>query len=298
MKKGILFASIVLVIGVMIGIVGFLLYRRPANVETLPDVPGYVEETTGESIPYKVPESLHTEVIEETSNKDGLQYSDTSICAVFGDDIRNVVIDVFDEYLAPLQEAYKILNNEGYEYFTAFHTDMDTVVEGADYVEFTVNLPGARGRYTISKEGSKYMTTFRYLKDDEYPVAIEPDEEEVNEDVVGINYTRRRSANPAEFDGYSVVDDEDIADQYVVQSSDYIKDSVPSEVIGVIRERFDSDEALCDTIDFLITTTGQSEWKDMTVVDEDRRVILYEGDYMFVLSGRELTTTDIYVKNK
>lgn len=297
MKKGILFASIVLVIGVMIGIVGFLLYRRPANVETLPDVPGYVEETTGESIPYKVPESLHTEVIEETSNKDGLQYSDTSICAVFGDDIRNVVIDVFDEYLAPLQEAYKILNDEGYEYFTAFHTDIDTVVEGADYVEFTINLPGARGRCTISKEGTKYMTTFRYLKDDEYPVDIEPDEE-VEENAVGINYTRRRSANPAEFDGYSVVDDEDIADKYAVQSGDYIKDSVPSEVIGVIRERFDSDDALCDAIDFLITTTGQTAWSDMTVVDEDRRVILYEGDYMFVLSGRELTTTDIYVKNK
>lgn len=220
--------------------------------------------------------------------------SDTTICSTFAEDIRDMCIEVFGDYLRPLQEPYELITEAGYEYFVAYGSDTETCVKvPGESLEFNVYLPGARGRVVIEKSGDTYSSTFRILEDGEHettPVIEEGDFEEVGVVHYGFNQNNPQPVVPGYVnmnESYGLVD-------YVLFDGDEIADTFES-IIDKVREVWGTDDALCDLLNYKYEISGDTAL-GIFKISEDGTRITY-GDYLFVLSNNENgIATDVYKK--
>lgn len=277
MKKGILAVCAAVLLFVLIAVMCAVFHNTHANkpVETLPDEKSSVAVRTVEdpSIRYKVPESPASETFEASLKEDKLLYSDTSICAVFGDDIRQFCTDSFGEYLAPLQEPYRMLEDAGYEYFVVFNSDDETVVKRDNYLEFNIYLPGNRGRFTISKKGKTYTTTFTLLKEDEY---LQTYIQDAGDDEADSMYRYYTSKNQLPMMGYKGVNNTLDNSTYAIFDSEQIDEAFSSDVLYFVRLNYGSSSALQDTINFLYSVGMQDSLSQATY--DNGKIIC--GDYL------------------
>lgn len=290
MKRKIAILSVIIVAVVIIGILISKLPQERGEGMELPI------ETTEESteIKYKVPESPVSHVMEAEGKEREIVYSDTTICATFDQDIRDMCTEVFGEYLMPLQEPYRLLEEAGYEYFVAFYSDEYTCVKvPGESLEFNIYLPGARGRFSISKSGDVYTTTFRILKDDEYqtPVETEEDNSIIEETVhYGFNQNIPQPIIP----GYVSVNDSLGQLDYVLFDGDEISDRC-SSIIDKVREVWGTDDALCDLLNYKYEISGDTALGILKINDDGTQITY--GNYLFVLGENENgITTDVYKK--
>lgn len=286
-KLGILAA----IFGIILA-VGIIVWKipKPKN-EPQEFLSEYTEE---ETIKYKVPESPVSHVMEAEGKERDTLYSDTTICSTFAEDIRDMCIEVFGDYLRPLQEPYELITEAGYEYFVAYGSDAETCVKvSGESLEFNVYLPGARGRVVIEKSGDTYSSTFRILEDGEHettPVIEEGDFEEVGVVHYGFNQNNPQPVVPGYVsmnESYGLVD-------YVLFDGDEIADTFES-IIDKVREVWGTDDALCDLLNYKYEISGDTAL-GIFKISEDGTHITY-GDYLFVLSNNENgIATDVYKK--
>lgn len=289
-KLGILAA----IFGIILA-VGIIVWRIPKPKNEPQAFPS--EYTEEETVKYKVPESPVSHVMEAEGKERDILYSDTTICSTFAEDIRDVCIEVFGDYLRPLQEPYKLITEAGYEYFVAYGSDTETCVKvPGESLEFNVYLPGARGRVVIEKSGDTYSSTFRILEDGEHettPVIEEGDFDEVES--VGVVHYGFNQNNPQPVvpeyvsmnESYGLVD-------YVLFDGDEIADTFES-IVDKVREVWGTDDALCDLLNYKYEISGDTTL-GIFKISEDGTRITY-GDYLFVLSNNENgIATDVYKK--
>lgn len=133
-KLGILAA----IFGIILA-VGIIVWKIPKPKNEPQEFPS--EYTEEETIKYKVPESPVSHVMEAEGKERDTLYSDTTICSTFAEDIRDMCIEVFGDYLRPLQEPYELITEAGYEYFVAYGSDTETCVKvPGESLEFNVYL--------------------------------------------------------------------------------------------------------------------------------------------------------------
>lgn len=255
------------------------------------------EYTEEETIKYKVPESPVSHVMEAEGKERDTLYSDTTICSTFAEDIRDMCIEVFGDYLRPLQEPYELITEAGYEYFVAYGSDAETCVKvSGESLEFNVYLPGARGRVVIEKSGDTYSSTFRILEDGEHettPVMEEGDFEEV-ESVGVVHYGFNQNNPQPVVPGYINMNESYGLVDYVLFDGDEIADTFES-IIDKVREVWGTDDALCDLLNYKYEISGDTAL-GIFKISEDGTRITY-GDYLFVLSNNENgIATDVYKK--
>lgn len=255
------------------------------------------EFTEEETIKYKVPESPVSHVMEAEGKERDTLYSDTTICSTFAEDIRDMCIEVFGDYLRPLQEPYELITEAGYEYFVAYGSDTETCVKvPGESLEFNVYLPGARGRVVIEKSGDTYSSTFRILEDGEHettPVIEEGDFEEV-ESVGVVHYGFNQNNPQPVVPGYVNMNESYGLVDYVLFDGDEIADTFES-IIDKVREVWGTDDALCDLLNYKYEIFGDTAL-GIFKISEDGTRITY-GDYLFVLSNNENgIATDVYKK--
>lgn len=255
------------------------------------------EYTEEETIKYKVPESPVSHVMEAEGKERDTLYSDTTICSTFAEDIRDMCIEVFGDYLRPLQEPYELITEAGYEYFVAYGSDAETCVKvSGESLEFNVYLPGARGRVVIEKSGDTYSSTFRILEDGEHettPVIEEGDFEEV-ESVGVVHYGFNQNNPQPVVPGYVSMNESYGLVDYVLFDGDEIADTFES-IIDKVREVWGTDDALCDLLNYKYEISGDTAL-GIFKISEDGTHITY-GDYLFVLSNNENgIATDVYKK--
>lgn len=116
-----------------------------------------------------------------TDGRDAV-YSKADIQHVFDSNLQRITEEIFSDYVQALQGLYMLAEQEGYgdysfviQDITTYLQDGDfeTTVIGDNYCEFTLLLAVPdRARVTIKKEGTQYITTFRLLKDGEFPIKI------------------------------------------------------------------------------------------------------------------------------
>lgn len=289
-KLGILAA----IFGIILA-VGIIVWKipKPKN-EPQEFLSEYTEE---ETIKYKVPESPVSHVMEAEGKERDTLYSDTTICSTFAEDIRDMCIEVFGDYLRPLQEPYELITEAGYEYFVAYGSDTETCVKvPGESLEFNVYLPGARGRVVIEKSGDTYSSTFRILEDGEHettPVIEEGDFEEV-ESVGVVHYGFNQNNPQPVVPGYVNMNESYGLVDYVLFDGDEIADTFES-IIDKVREVWGTDDALCDLLNYKYEISGDTAL-GIFKISEDGTHITY-GDYLFVLSNNENgIATDVYKK--
>lgn len=289
-KLGILAA----IFGIILA-VGIIVWKIPKPKNEPQEFPSeYTEEAT---IKYKVPESPVSHVMEAEGKERDILYSDTTICSTFAEDIRDMCIEVFGDYLRPLQEPYKLITEAGYEYFVAYGSDTETCVKvPGESLEFNVYLPGARGRVVIEKSGDTYSSTFRILEDGEHettPVIEEGDFEEV-ESVGVVHYGFNQNNPQPVVPGYVNMNESYGLVGYVLFDGDEIADTFES-IIDKVREVWGTDDALCDLLNYKYEISGDTAL-GIFKISEDGTRITY-GDYLFVLSNNENgIATDVYKK--
>lgn len=289
-KLGILAA----IFGIILA-VGIIVWKIPKPKNEPQEFPSeYTEEKT---IKYKVPESPVSHVMEAEGKERDTLYSDTTICSTFAEDIRDMCIEVFGDYLRPLQEPYELITEAGYEYFVAYGSDTETCVKvPGESLEFNVYLPGARGRVVIEKSGDTYSSTFRILEDGEHettPVIEEGDFEEV-ESVGVVHYGFNQNNLQPVVPGYVNMNESYGLVDYVLFDGDEIADTFES-IIDKVREVWGTDDALCDLLNYKYEISGDTAL-GIFKISEDGTRITY-GDYLFVLSNNENgIATDVYKK--
>lgn len=289
-KLGILAA----IFGIILA-VGIIVWKIPKPKNELQEFPS--EYTEEETIKYKVPESPVSHVMEAEGKERDILHSDTTICSTFAEDIRDMCIEVFGDYLRPLQEPYKLITEAGYEYFVAYGSDTETCVKvPGESLEFNVYLPGARGRVVIEKSGDTYSSTFRILEDGEHettPVIEEGDFEEV-ESVGVVHYGFNQNNPQPVVPGYVNMNESYGLVDYVLFDGDEIADTFES-IIDKVREVWGTDDALCDLLNYKYEISGDTAL-GIFKISEDGTRITY-GDYLFVLSNNENgIATDVYKK--
>lgn len=289
-KLGILAA----IFGIILA-VGIIVWKIPKPKNELQEFPS--EYTEEETIKYKVPESPVSHVMEAEGKERDTLYSDTTICSTFAEDIRDMCIEVFGDYLRPLQEPYELITEAGYEYFVAYGSDAETCVKvSGESLEFNVYLPGARGRVVIEKSGDTYSSTFRILEDGEHettPVIEEGDFEEV-ESVGVVHYGVNQNNPQPVVPGYVSMNESYGLVDYVLFDGDEIADTFES-IIDKVREVWGTDDALCDLLNYKYEISGDTAL-GIFKISEDGTHITY-GDYLFVLSNNENgIATDVYKK--
>lgn len=289
-KLGILAA----IFGIILA-VGIIVWKIPKPKNGPQEFPS--EYTEEETIKYKVPESPVSHVMEAEGKERDILYSDTTICSTFAEDIRDMCIEVFGDYLRPLQEPYKLITEAGYEYFVAYGSDTETCVKvPGESLEFNVYLPGARGRVVIEKSGDTYSSTFRILEDGEHettPVPEEGDFEEV-ESVGVVHYGFNQNNPQPVVPGYVNMNESYGLVDYVLFDGDEIADTFES-IIDKVREVWGTDDALCDLLNYKYEISGDTAL-GIFKISEDGTRITY-GDYLFVLSNNENgIATDVYKK--
>ena len=289
-KLGILAA----IFGIILA-VGIIVWMIPKPKNELQEFPS--EYTEEETIKYKVPESPVSHVMEAEGKERDTLYSDTTICSTFAEDIRDMCIEVFGDYLRPLQEPYELITEAGYEYFVAYGSDTETCVKvPGESLEFNVYLPGARGRVVIEKSGDTYSSTFRILEDGEHettPVIEEGDFEEV-ESVGVVHYGFNQNNPQPVVPGYVSMNESYGLVDYVLFDGDEIADTFES-IIDKVREVWGTDDALCDLLNYKYEISGDTAL-GIFKISEDGTRITY-GDYLFVLSNNENgIATDVYKK--
>lgn len=289
-KLGILAA----IFGIILA-VGIIVWKIPKPKNVPQEFPS--EYTEEETLKYKVPESPVSHVMEAEGKERDTLYSDTTICSTFAEDIRDMCIEVFGDYLRPLQEPYELITEAGYEYFVAYGSDTETCVKvPGESLEFNVYLPGARGRVVIEKSGDTYSSTFRILEDGEHettPVIEEGDFEEVVS--VGVVHYGFNQNNPQPVvPGYVNMNESYGLVDYVLFDGDEIADTFES-IIDKVREVWGTDDALCDLLNYKYEISGDTAL-GIFKISEDGTRITY-GDYLFVLSNNENgIATDVYKK--
>lgn len=275
--------------------VGIIVWKIPKPKNEPQEFPSvYTEE---ETIKYKVPESPVSHVMEAEGKERDILYSDTTICSTFAEDIRDMCIEVFGDYLRPLQEPYELITEAGYEYFVAYGSDTETCVKvPGESLEFNVYLPGARGRVVIEKSGGTYSSTFRILEDGEHettPVIEEGDFEEVESAGVvhyGFNQNNPQPVVP----GYVSMNESYGSVDYVLFDGDEIADTFES-IIDKVREVWGTDDALCDLLNYKYEISGDTALGIFKISEDGTRITC--GDYLFVLSNNENgIATDVYKK--
>lgn len=289
-KLGILAA----IFGIILA-VGIIVWKIPKPKNEPQEFPS--EYTEEETIKYKVPESPVSHVMEAEGKERDTLYSDTAICSTFAEDIRDMCIEVFGDYLRPLQEPYELITEAGYEYFVAYGSDAETCVKvSGESLEFNVYLPGARGRVVIEKSGDTYSSTFRILEDGEHettPVIEEGDFEEV-ESVGVVHYGFNQNNPQPVVPGYVSMNESYGLVDYVLFDGDEIADTFES-IIDKVREVWGTDDALCDLLNYKYEISGDTAL-GIFKISEDGTHITY-GDYLFVLSNNENgIATDVYKK--
>lgn len=289
-KLGILAA----IFGIILA-VGIIVWKIPKPKNEPQEFPS--EYTEEETIKYKVPESPVSHVMEAEGKERDTLYSDTTICSTFAEDIRDMCIEVFGDYLRPLQEPYELITEAGYEYFVAYGSDAETCVKvSGESLEFNVYLPGARGRVVIEKSGDTYSSTFRILEDGEHettPVIEEGDFEEV-ESVGVVHYGFNQNNPQPVVPGYISMNESYGLVDYVLFDGDEISDTFES-IIDKVREVWGTDDALCDLLNYKYEISGDTAL-GIFKISEDGTHITY-GDYLFVLSNNENgIATDVYKK--
>lgn len=289
-KLGILAA----IFGIILA-VGIIVWKIPKPKNEPQESPS--EYTEEETIKYKVPESPVSHVMEADGKERDTLYSDTTICSTFAEDIRDMCIEVFGDYLRPLQEPYELITEAGYEYFVAYGSDAETCVKvSGESLEFNVYLPGARGRVVIEKSGDTYSSTFRILEDGEHettPVIEEGDFEEV-ESVGVVHYGFNQNNPQPVVPGYISMNESYGLVDYVLFDGDEIADTFES-IIDKVREVWGTDDALCDLLNYKYVISGDTAL-GIFKISEDGTRITY-GDYLFVLSNNENgIATDVYKK--
>lgn len=289
-KLGILAA----IFGIILA-VGIIVWKIPKPKNEPQEFPS--EYTEEEAIKYKVPESPVSHVMEAEGKERDTLYSDTTICSTFAEDIRDMCIEVFGDYLRPLQEPYELITEAGYEYFVAYGSDAETCVKvSGESLEFNVYLPGARGRVVIEKSGDTYSSTFRILEDGEHettPVIEEGDFEEV-ESVGVVHYGFNQNNPQPVVPGYVSMNESYGLVDYVLFDGDEIADTFES-IIDKVREVWGTDDALCDLLNYKYEISGDTAL-GIFKISEDGTHITY-GDYLFVLSNNENgIATDVYKK--
>jgi hypothetical protein len=289
-KLGILAA----IFGIILA-VGIIVWKIPKPKNEPQEFPS--EYTEEETIKYKVPESPVSHVMEAEGKERDTLYSDTTICSTFAEDIRDMCIEVFGDYLRPLQEPYELITEAGYEYFVAYGSDAETCVKvSGESLEFNVYLPGARGRVVIEKSGDTYSSTFRILEDGEHettPVIEEGDFEEV-ESVGVVHYGFNQNNPQPVVPGYVSMNESYGLVDYVLFDGDEIADTFES-IIDKVREVWGTDDALCDLLNYKYEISGDTAL-GIFKISEDGTHITY-GDYLFVLSNNENgIATDVYKK--
>lgn len=275
--------------------VGIIVWKIPKPKNKPQEFPS--EYTEEETIKYKVPESPVSHVMEAEGKERDTLYSDTTICSTFAEDIRDMCIEVFGDYLRPLQEPYELITEAGYEYFVAYGSDTETCVKvPGESLEFNVYLPGARGRVVIEKSGDTYRSTFRILEDGEHettPVIEEGDFEEV-ESVGVVHYGFNQNNPQPVVPGYVSMNESYGLVDYVLFDGDEIADTFES-IIDKVREVWGTDDALCDLLNYKYEISGDTAL-GIFKINEDGTRIIY-GDYLFVLSNNENgIATDVYKK--
>lgn len=275
--------------------VGIIVWKIPKPKNEPQEFPS--EYTEEETIKYKVPESPVSHVMEAEGKERDTLYSDTTICSTFAEDIRDMCIEVFGDYLRPLQEPYELITEAGYEYFVAYGSDAETCVKvSGESLEFNVYLPGARGRVVIEKSGDTYSSTFRILEDGEHettPVIEEGDFEEV-ESVGVVHYGFNQNNPQPVVPGYVSMNESYGLVDYVLFDGDEIADTFES-IIDKVREVWGTDDALCDLLNYKYEISGDTAL-GIFKISEDGTHITY-GDYLFVLSNNENgIATDVYKK--
>lgn len=286
------------ILAVIFGIilaVGIIVWKIPKPKNEPQEFPS--EYTEEETIKYKVPESPVSHVMEAEGKERDTLYSDTTICSTFAEDIRDMCIEVFGDYLRPLQEPYELITEAGYEYFVAYGSDAETCVKvSGESLEFNVYLPGARGRVVIEKSGDTYSSTFRILEDGEHettPVIEEGDFEEV-ESVGVVHYGFNQNNPQPVVPGYVSMNESYGLVDYVLFDGDEIADTFES-IIDKVREVWGTDDALCDLLNYKYEISGDTAL-GIFKISEDGTHITY-GDYLFVLSNNENgIATDVYKK--
>lgn len=289
-KLGILAA----IFGIILA-VGIIVWKIPKPKNEPQEFPS--EYTEEETIKYKVPESPVSHVMEAEGKERDTLYSDTTICSTFAEDIRDMCIEVFGDYLRPLQEPYELITEAGYEYFVAYGSDAETCVKvSGESLEFNVYLPGARGRVVIEKSGDTYSSTFRILEDGEHettPVIEEGDFEEV-ESVGVVHYGFNQNNPQLVVPGYVSMNESYGLVDYVLFDGDEIADTFES-IIDKVREVWGTDDALCDLLNYKYEISGDTAL-GVFKISEDGTHITY-GGYLFVLSNNENgIATDVYKK--
>lgn len=275
--------------------VGIIVWKIPKPKNEPQEFPSeYAEEGT---VKYKVPESPVSHVMEAEGKERDILYSDTTICSTFAEDIRDMCIEVFGDYLRPLQEPYELITEAGYEYFVAYGSDTETCVKvPGESLEFNVYLPGARGRVVIEKSGDTYSSTFRILEDGEHettPVIEEGDFEGV-ESVGVVHYGFNQNNPQPVVPGYVSMNESYGSVDYVLFDGDEIADTFES-IIDKVREVWGTDDALCDLLNYKYEISGDTALGIFKISEDGTRITC--GDYLFVLSNNENgIATDVYKK--
>lgn len=275
--------------------VGIIVWKIPKPKNEPQEFPSeYAEEGT---VKYKVPESPVSHVMEAEGKERDILYSDTTICSTFAEDIRDMCIEVFGDYLRPLQEPYELITEAGYEYFVAYGSDTETCVKvPGESLEFNVYLPGARGRVVIEKSGGTYSSTFRILEDGEHettPVIEGGDFEEV-ESVGVVHYGFNQNNPQPVVPGYVSMNESYGSVDYVLFDGDEIADTFES-IIDKVREVWGTDDALCDLLNYKYEISGDTALGIFKISEDGTRITC--GDYLFVLSNNENgIATDVYKK--
>lgn len=308
MKKkvvvGILVSVLTLVVAVVIAVLAFVLHNEQVD-EPIATTEMYVPESESTEVQYNVPEVKPTG--EHNSTNSGTQvYSDTTVCATFDEDIRNLCVSAFGEYIIALQDSCKFLFDAGYEYFVAYGTDTDTSVVESNYIEFTAYLPGSRARFNIRNDNGKYTTKAWLLAEDELlsPSLVAPDGPDSlpSEEVTGLLPANldgwSESNEPALYDDYGVLDMRMQPAQFYTFDSDFITELVARDVVTLARDTFNTDAALYDMVSFILYDSGEEALMNITVEKEsDTSIKCYWENYMFhIWSNEGKVYSDTYDK--
>lgn len=286
MKKGIIAVAVVLGIGLVIGGVGLFLHltepdRDQVTIET--------EETEDGEIPYRVPESVNTEEMTEQSNRKNQEYSDTTICATFNEDIRNYCVEAFGEYLPALQDTCKIIEGMGYRYFTAYTTDSEYTEVGNNTLTFTIYLPGNRGRVSITKDDSEYSTSFRILDDSELVVLEREDDEESETGEVAVDMFTLDTTSAPTVDGYDNCPTD--VELYTIDA-ETLNGAYSSTVIEQVLNDFGTVTPL--SAPYLLLGEQDLQSAEVTVSTGSIQVVY--ANYLVVVSGTDSYTVNFYIK--
>ena len=280
MRKAIIALVVAGVVIITVGSVGYMLHLRNKSGVTETSA---VEEV--ETVEYKVPESVSHDEMSEESNRKKQEYSDTTICATFDKQIRDYCEQAFGEYLPALQDAYKLIDNLGYQYFAAYGTDDQYTEVSENRLELTVYLPGNRARVTITKDGDTYTTNMRILEDSEYVVMDEDTDEPIGEEV---NYfTVDNTASTVQ--GYQTVSYD--GELYNIDG-EVLTEAFSSDVVDMANEYLGTTNVLSAPYIML----GSKDLTEATATGHQGYLQVQYGDYIVDITGTNTYIVKLYQK--